>query len=134
MSLGNVNNYYAPISTMRDLERMDRALLSGRLLSKRALRALFAPYLSGMAVSERYVGSYAPHLASGYDCYLRKASRTSVTVADKPGDAGGMAFDNAISPDDGSIAIVARNVDGAGPSPTDLMFSLAHDLLWGRQQ
>lgn len=132
--LGNLNNYYAPISSMQDLERMDRALLSGRLLSRQALRALFTPYLSGIAVSERYLGANAPRLASGYECYLRKATRTSVREADKPGDVGGMAFDDALSPDDGSIAIVARNVDGAGPSPTDLMFSLAPRLLWGRQQ
>jgi CubicO group peptidase (beta-lactamase class C family) len=130
--LGNYNNYYIPYSSIRDLERMDRALLSGHLLSKHALHALFTPRISGDAVNQRYLGSNAIDLAGGYECYLRHSTRTTVTVVDHPGDLGGMAMDDAISPDDGSIAIVAKNDEAASPSPTDLLFGLAPHLLWGK--
>lgn len=131
--LGNYNNYYAPYSSVEDLVRMDRALLTGHLISRTALHALFTPYLGGVAVLQRYLGSNATDLSSGYECYLHPATRTTVTVADKPGDVGGFLFDDALSPDDGSIAIMAQNDDSAGTAaPTDLFFGLAPKLLWGQ--
>jgi CubicO group peptidase (beta-lactamase class C family) len=132
--LGNVDNYYLPYSSLQDLERLDRALLSGHLLSPEALRALFTPHISGGAVLARYFtanGSNATQLAGGYEAYLRTASPTTVLVADKPGFMGGISLDNALSPEDGTIAIMAKNVN-SGPDPTDVLFGLAAHLLWGK--
>jgi CubicO group peptidase (beta-lactamase class C family) len=133
IQLGNYNNYYVPIASIEDLARLDRALLSGHLLSPQALSALFAPHLHGVAVRQRYGGSHARQLAGCYECYLRASTPTTVLVADNPGDVGGFTMDNALSPEDGSIAIIARNdVASTGTDPTSVLFGLAAQLLWGK--
>jgi CubicO group peptidase (beta-lactamase class C family) len=130
--LGNYDNYYVPYASVEDLARMDRALLSGHLLSRQALSVLFAPHLHGVAVLQRYGGSHAGRLSGGYECFLRLGTGATVMVADNPGDVGGFTLDNALSPEDGSIAIVARNDTSAGTDPTDVLFGLADKLLWGK--
>jgi hypothetical protein len=132
MRLGNFDNYYVPYVSVEDLARLDRALLSGHLLSRHALSALFAPHVSGSAVLQRYGGSHASQLTGGYECYLRVGTRTTVTVADNPGDVGGFSLDNALSPEDGTIAIIARNDQSVGTDPTAVLFGFAAKLLWGR--
>jgi CubicO group peptidase (beta-lactamase class C family) len=129
---GNFNNYPAPYSSIADLERMDRALLAGRLLSAAARRALFTPriHLPGSIGTDRYQGnSYGAALAGGYECFLRKATATAVLVVDEPGHGGGLALDNALSPRTGTIAIVAVNEETT-PQPTDVIFGLGATLLW----
>jgi CubicO group peptidase (beta-lactamase class C family) len=129
-NFGNFNNYPAPYSSIADLERMDRALLAGRLLSAAARRALFTPRIHGSTLVDRYNGnSYGAALDGGYECFLRKATATSVLVVDKPGGGGGLALDNALSPRTGTIAIVAVNEE-TSPQPTDVIFGLGSTLLW----
>jgi len=130
--LGNFNDYYVAYSSVQDLERMDRALLSGHLLSGSALRALFTSSVSGDNVVSRYNGSNATQLTGCYECYLRKAARTTVTVVDNPGTFRGFGADDALSPDDGTIAIMTKN-DESGPDPANVLFGLAAHLLWHRQ-
>jgi len=136
IQMGNYNNYPVPVVSVEDLARLDRALLAGHLLSPQALAALFAPHLRGVAVLQRYVGfggSHARQLVGGYECYVHPGTSTMVKVADSPGDVWGFTIDNAISPEDGSIAIIARNDDSsAGTAPTDMLFGLAAGLLWGK--
>jgi CubicO group peptidase (beta-lactamase class C family) len=132
VQLGNFNDYYTPYSSVRDLERMDRALLSGHLLSRSGLRSFFTGYISGGALVGRYNGSHATELAGCYECYLRKASPTTVAVVDNPGTINGFGADDALSPDDGTIAIMVQN-DDSGPAPTDVLFGLAANLLWHKQ-
>ena len=112
---------------------MDHALLAGHLISRTALHALFTSYVIGPVVDQNYNGSNGYGLARGYECYIRKATRTTVRVADKPGDVGNIIVDNALSPDDGSIAIIGKNHDtGSNTDPTDIFFGQASHLLWGK--
>lgn len=131
---GNFNNYPALYSSIADLERMDRALLAGRLLSSAARRALFTPRIHGSALVDRYNdgNAYGADLYGGYECYLRRTTATSGLVVDKPGHGGGLAFDNALSPQTGTIAIVAANEETA-PQPTDVIFGLGYSLLWRKK-
>jgi CubicO group peptidase (beta-lactamase class C family) len=135
---GSANGYFVPYASIQDLERLDRALISGHLLSSAALHALFTPSIRGGIVLERYFdpnganGTNATRLAGAYEWYVRGASRTTVTVADKPGTMGGISLDDAVSPEDGTIAIMAKN-SASGPGPTDLLFGPASHLLWDKQ-
>jgi serine/threonine-protein kinase len=134
VQLGDTGGYFLPYSSIQDLERMDTALLSGRLLSRVALHALFTPFIRGSGVVGRYFfshGTNAGPVAGGYEWYFRQATRTTVTVADKPGAIGGVHLDDAVSPRDGTLAIVAQN-DESGPDPTDVLFGVASHLLWDK--
>jgi CubicO group peptidase (beta-lactamase class C family) len=130
--LGNFDNYYVTYASVEDLDRLDRALLSGQLLSARGRAALFAPHVSGVAVLQRYGAGHARQLSGGYECYLRMGTRTTVMVADNPGDVGGFSLDNALSPEDGTIAIIARNDQSVGTDPTAVLFGVAAKLLWDK--
>jgi CubicO group peptidase (beta-lactamase class C family) len=127
-------------STPGDVQRLDGALLAGKILSPQSVRALITPYRLDAPV---------PGLTiyNGYGCQVEKANlfffpsankslpmKTNRVVFENGGfDWSGFMIDNFLSPDDGTIQIEVINDNSLFTNDADnsLMEHTAQ-LLWGR--
>ena len=134
-------------STPGDIERLDRAVFAGKIISKASVRALITPY--------RYDGDPSVSVYNGYGCQVLKANqfffhdasgsdasgsaasstlKTNRAVFEAAGtDWSGFLTDSWFSPDDGTVAIWLNNDTGFFDNNADNRFlDRTAKLLWGK--
>jgi CubicO group peptidase (beta-lactamase class C family) len=134
-------------STPGDIERLDRAVLAGKIISHASVRSLITPY--------RYDGDPAVSVFNGYGCQVLKADqfffhdasggdasgstgnsslKTNRAVFEGAGpDWSGFLTDSWFSPDDGTVAIWLNNDTEFFDNSADNRFlDSTAKLLWGK--
>lgn len=125
-------------STVRDLFRLDRALLGGKLISKHSQAALLRPYVNTDPGGTPLYAAYGPTWVMKAHQYswndegpLSPLNTERVVFGGTNQEGTGFITDNWFSPDDGSIAIWLNNDAGAFTNDDDNAF-VGHlpKLMW----
>jgi CubicO group peptidase (beta-lactamase class C family) len=125
----HVGGYPLIYASVADVQRLDRAFLAGRILSKEVRRQISTPYLAGYLGYGTGVVKADRFPSGGSGVYPFK---TNTVVAQSTGgpDPNSFAINNEFSPDDGTLDIEMTNDTGFFDD-NNLQARLTR-LLWAR--
>jgi len=127
-------------SSVEDVMRLDRALLGGKIISKRSQAALFTAYINdnpgGPPVYRGYGQTLVlkPHQFPGRALGTVSPVNTEKIAFQNGGiDGSGFITNNALSPNDGTIAIILNNDAGMFTNDNDnYLKGHLFKLLWAK--